>query len=263
MVFLYSRQHWGGTFMTEAETTRRSHLPTFICAGAQKSGTTWLYHQLCQHPQIRMPKVKELRYFHPWNGEDWQAYQQHFRDCQGFVCGEMTPEYLFSKTAPAQMKERLPQLKVFAILRNPTERAFSQWRMGRHLGNMDKAQTFLSLFWRNKNCLRGQGHYATHIKTYTSYFPLGRQFQYYFYDDLVADPVSFYGSICSFLCIEPIIPVTIHNRLENAHKDDGLTMTTEERQQLAGHYRPHIEELEALSGRSLKDWKSGGGNHVN
>lgn len=37
--------------------------PDFLCIGAQKSGTTWLYHALCRHPQIRMPPVKEIHYF--------------------------------------------------------------------------------------------------------------------------------------------------------------------------------------------------------
>jgi hypothetical protein len=46
-------------------------LPHFICIGAQKSGTTWLYQNLKDHPQIWLPPLKELRYFrieeqYPW-----------------------------------------------------------------------------------------------------------------------------------------------------------------------------------------------------
>ncbi|MFY0591948.1 sulfotransferase domain-containing protein [Roseivirga sp.] len=37
--------------------------PDFLCIGAQKSGTTWLHHQLSLHPQIWLPLVKELHYF--------------------------------------------------------------------------------------------------------------------------------------------------------------------------------------------------------
>ncbi len=37
--------------------------PAFIGIGAQKAGTTWLYSQLCQHPNIWMPPIKELHYF--------------------------------------------------------------------------------------------------------------------------------------------------------------------------------------------------------
>ena len=38
-------------------------LPGFLCIGAQKAGTSWLFVQLQQHPQVWMPPVKELHYF--------------------------------------------------------------------------------------------------------------------------------------------------------------------------------------------------------
>ncbi len=38
-------------------------LPDFLCIGAQKAGTTWLYHALRQHPQVVMPPIKEIHYF--------------------------------------------------------------------------------------------------------------------------------------------------------------------------------------------------------
>lgn len=37
--------------------------PGFLCIGAQKAGTTWLYHNLKNHPQVWLPPVKELHYF--------------------------------------------------------------------------------------------------------------------------------------------------------------------------------------------------------
>ena len=37
--------------------------PNFICIGAQKAGTSWLYHQLVRHPEFAMPPAKELHYF--------------------------------------------------------------------------------------------------------------------------------------------------------------------------------------------------------
>jgi Sulfotransferase domain. len=38
-------------------------LPSFLCIGTQKAGTSWLYEQLRQHPNIWMPPIKELHYF--------------------------------------------------------------------------------------------------------------------------------------------------------------------------------------------------------
>ncbi|NEO38728.1 MAG: sulfotransferase [Moorea sp. SIOASIH] len=40
-----------------------SSKPNFLCIGAQKAGTTWLYHNLKGHPQIWLPAYKEIHYF--------------------------------------------------------------------------------------------------------------------------------------------------------------------------------------------------------
>jgi hypothetical protein len=37
--------------------------PDFLCIGAQKAGTTWLYENIRRHPKIWLPPVKELQYF--------------------------------------------------------------------------------------------------------------------------------------------------------------------------------------------------------
>lgn len=37
--------------------------PQFLCIGAQKSGTTWLHHNMKDHPEIWLPPIKELHYF--------------------------------------------------------------------------------------------------------------------------------------------------------------------------------------------------------
>ncbi len=38
-------------------------MPDFLCIGAQKAGTSWLYAHLSRHPQIWMSPLKELHYF--------------------------------------------------------------------------------------------------------------------------------------------------------------------------------------------------------
>jgi hypothetical protein len=37
--------------------------PDFLCVGAQKAGTRWLYDQLIGHPDFWLPPLKELHYF--------------------------------------------------------------------------------------------------------------------------------------------------------------------------------------------------------
>jgi hypothetical protein len=42
---------------------RKKKFPDFLIIGAQKAGTTWLHRNLQAHPQVWMPKEKELHYF--------------------------------------------------------------------------------------------------------------------------------------------------------------------------------------------------------
>ena len=55
----------------------RARLPDFVVIGAQKAGTTSLHRMLRQHPQIHMPRTKELHYFdfNYERGAEWYAAQ--------------------------------------------------------------------------------------------------------------------------------------------------------------------------------------------
>jgi hypothetical protein len=48
--------------------------PDFICIGAQKAGTTWLYESLSRHPGVWLPKEKELHYFDEKRGVDRRLF---------------------------------------------------------------------------------------------------------------------------------------------------------------------------------------------
>src|SRR5581483_8337226 len=61
--------------------------PDFICIGAQKAGTGWLYEQLRAHPDFWMPPIKELHYFdrgtrtpRPGTGNRFKEALQEVRD---------------------------------------------------------------------------------------------------------------------------------------------------------------------------------------
>jgi Sulfotransferase family len=139
--------------------------PNFFIAGAPKAGTTSLYHNLRQHPQIFMSPVKEPSFFasetrvenyvpevqammrahmervqlairqgQVANNEtrgivaEWSDYIQLFEGVTSEkAAGEASVSYLWSKTAPQAIATRIPQAKIILILRHPAERAFSQY----------------------------------------------------------------------------------------------------------------------------------------
>jgi hypothetical protein len=111
-------------------------LPDFVIIGAHKGGTVWLSDCLREHPDVYMsPDVHEIFFFDRYwdRGVDW--YARYFRDYGGQRrIGETTSTYLTDRQAPGRLHQVLPQATVIVSLRNPVDRAWSQylhlWRKG-------------------------------------------------------------------------------------------------------------------------------------
>jgi hypothetical protein len=122
-------------------------MPNFLIIGAAKSGTTSLHHYLKQHPQVYMSQIKEPSFFAfegtkpaipgPWKRwaahnfiTDIQAYRSLFQGVSDEVAiGEASTIYLVHPTAPQRIRHYVPDAKLIAILRDPAERAYSNYRM--------------------------------------------------------------------------------------------------------------------------------------
>lgn len=132
-------------------------LPTFMVIGAYKCGTTSLYHYLGQHPQIFMPSRKELLYWSYVGNPDpgipasrrsittFEEYVACFSSAgDESAVGEVSPEYLAqaATTAP-EIHRNMPWVKLIAVLRDPVERAWSDYLMykldGRETKSFEKA----------------------------------------------------------------------------------------------------------------------------
>lgn len=106
-------------------------LPSFICIGAQKAGTTSLQDILQQHPDIYLSPIKEIKYFHRdehySKGIEW--YSQHFKEALPHqIIGDITPDYILYQCAAKRIFDDLGKdVKIIVLLRNPVDRAFSQF----------------------------------------------------------------------------------------------------------------------------------------
>ena len=109
-------------------------LPDFLIIGAQKGGTTFLYNILRRHPYFKAAVKKEIHFFDSprfQRGVDW--YRTHFpqqqqRNGQRVITGEASPYYLFYPRAARRVAETIPQVKLIALLRNPIDRAYSDYQ---------------------------------------------------------------------------------------------------------------------------------------
>lgn len=110
-------------------------LPDFLGVGAQKGGTTSLHRLLRAHPQVFLPAEKELHYFSKRYGEGLAWYSAQYAAAEPHQrCGEITPYYLFHPEAPRRIHDLLPDMLLIVLLRDPVERALSQYFHSRRLG---------------------------------------------------------------------------------------------------------------------------------
>ena len=121
-------------------------LPDFFIVGAPKAGTTALHAALAAHPGLFMSTVKEPKFFltdgpPPTRGGgpgDAQTYREHIwrrpeyealfdAAPPGTLRGESTPFYLYRQDAQERIQALVPAAKLIVILRDPVERAHSNW----------------------------------------------------------------------------------------------------------------------------------------
>jgi hypothetical protein len=133
------------TWKYRQATWRSRSLPNFIIIGAQRSGTTSLYSYLGQHPQLLPAYLKEVHFFDGGlnsnvdNYEKGQAwYRSHFplrRDVGAqSKTFESSPLYIFNPLTPSRIFDLIPEVKIIAVLRNPTERAISHYFLEKKFG---------------------------------------------------------------------------------------------------------------------------------
>lgn len=136
-------------------------LPTFVVIGAMKCGTTALHSMLDRHPRIAMSYPKELNFFFGaappgpgtvdpwaagnwWRGIDW--YTGHF-PADVPVRGESSPGYTSPDhpEAAARLAATLPGARLVYLVRDPIERAASQYRHHRREGAEPRPPTIALL----------------------------------------------------------------------------------------------------------------------
>lgn len=180
-------------------------LPNFLVIGAQKSGTTWLYNFLAEHPDIYVPETrKELMFFDQkrnFRAMGVSGYQEYFSSVTNeSAIGEVTPGYLwcarehtdwfkmpeFRYNTPLRVQNHLgSDIKLIAILRNPIDRALSGFLHHRKRKRLTSRDTLDEQI--GKMGIVHMGFYASHLARWNMFFPV-EQFYITTYDKLFSDP---------------------------------------------------------------------------
>lgn len=170
----------------------------FIGIGAQKSGTSWVYSCLYEHPEICAP-IKEIHFFSRdrfSNGKAW--YEDHFKKCNnGKKVGEYSTSYLYSHVAAERIRALYPDVQLLVILRNPITRAYSQYGNAIKAGEIPKTTSF-EAYYKEEQSVLNQGLYAEQIERYLKQFDRA-QILLLIYEDSKKDPRTFIQNIYNFL----------------------------------------------------------------
>lgn len=173
----------------------------FIGLGAQKSGTSWAYACLYEHPQICAP-IKEIHFFSRprfEKGREW--YENHFTKCkEGKIQGEFSTSYLYSKEASERIYALYPDARLIAILRNPAERAYSHYRNAIKAGEIQDTVPFEEFVQLESSVLE-QGLYTQQLQRYFAHFRK-EQMLVLIYEDIEKDPKAFMRGIYRFLGVD-------------------------------------------------------------
>ena len=211
--------------------------PAFLVLGAAKSGTTALYTQLGQHPDVCLPSVKETNFFALENHQldfrgpgdhealtksdavstvtRWDDYLQKFSDCpDSSVHGEICPLYLYSSEAPKRIHRYVPEALLIAILRHPADRAYSAYRMMLTAGRETETNFRRALALESSRIQKGwesawhyqaMGRYSEQLQRYMALFPR-QQLRIYLYDDFARHPQVILDDLCDFIGIDRFSP---------------------------------------------------------
>jgi hypothetical protein len=198
-------------------------MPNFFIIGAQKAGTTSLYYYLKQHPQVYMSPRKEPHFFEGMHREyhrpgrrtpavtdldDYQALFEGVTDEK--AVGEASASYLYSPKAPALIKRSVPHAKLIAVLRNPADRAYSNFvhcvQVGREplasfVEALQAEEERIRENWGPLWHYRQKGFYYTQVKRYFDTFEQD-QVKVYLYDDLKGKPIAMLRDIFQFLDVD-------------------------------------------------------------
>ncbi|WNH08610.1 sulfotransferase family protein [Thalassobellus suaedae] len=123
---------------------KNKQFPNFLIVGAAKCGTTALDGYLKQHPEVFLPEVKECRYFsnveennkNPYTNKDHvefisnsNEYYDLYKGVNTPIAGDISPDYLYYyETSIKKIKKELEEnTKIIILIRNPVQRAFSNY----------------------------------------------------------------------------------------------------------------------------------------
>lgn len=210
--------------------------PDALIIGAPKAGTSALHTALAQHPQVYASRIKEPKYYMctdapppayrgPGDAHSQREWVWRDRDYQELFAGaaddalrlESTPFYLYLPHARRRLADELPQARFIVVIRDPVDRAYSNW-MHLWVDGLEPEADFVTAWHLEEERIRAGWAPFWHYRQLGRY---GEQLADLFarvererilvlrYRRLVDEPAAALNQVCAFLGIETDLVDTI------------------------------------------------------
>ncbi len=256
-------------------------MPDFLHIGAPRAASTWLHHNLSEHPEIWVPPCKGILYFHPRFAiyrlkmvkrygrqvlnSDWyrrflltpfvtrQWYEGLFP--LGKITGEIAEAYCSLENKDVErIHETNPKMKIIFVMRNPYERALSHARLAckrKGLRGIEAEKEMKKHLDHPSSKMRSS--YMRCLEIWEKYFPAG-QFFIWFYEDVQQEPMIFLKEICAFLGAEFKEQYFEKTVFQNINKSGGEDVSPALRDYAARKYYAETKALSERFGGRASEW---------
>jgi hypothetical protein len=217
-------------------------MPDFLIIGAAKPGTTSLYHYLGQHPDVFVSPVKEPNFFafageevnfqgpkdsqniNAWSTTALPEYRALFDEAgAASTVGEASFTSLYVPGAAERIRRHCPDAKLIALLRDPVDRAYSNFSMNKQANlepcdefadALDAEETRIQAGWSPAWHYRRLGFYHSQLAHYYERFPQD-QIRVYLFEEFAENTRRVVQDTFDFLGVDPTFEPDVskqHNR---------------------------------------------------
>ena len=243
----------------------------FFIVGAQRAGTSYLYHVLNEHPMIAMaePIKPEPKFFlKAIDGLGEADYlQQHFSGKDSnLLLGEKSTSYIESEAAARAIASWYPDAKILMILREPIARAISNYHFSANnkLETLPIDEAFLQEEARRENYDKSKisaspyaylqrGRYMDYIQKWLKYFPR-EQVHVMIHEETVGSLEELQRLYLALGVDAAFVPQALSEVKNASEKEDLPELSPELRAYMQHYFAESNAALEAFLGRAIPDW---------
>lgn len=236
---------------------KQFQFPQFICIGAQKAGTTWLFRNLKNHPEVAL-RQKEFHFFDSYFEQPLSVYSNCFQVRGKKVAGDITPSYCLIPEERVEFMHRImPDVKLIFMLRNPVDRAwsgllmhfFKRKEMDEQALSEDKMLNYLK-----KEAVVKRGFYTKSMERFLNFYDK-EQLLVLDFDRISSEPEEVLREVFNYIGVSSDLSEFKFDPSKKVHtRKKDLEMPDAVRSFLEETYKPELEILSKTYPEIASKW---------